>query len=391
MRNYLFVALALTGACKWTDFDDLEETTWVRSTQDPEVGGTEYGIALVGASVGASGGTLAVISDDSPNFSILSYNSAGDVDVGSNPVKLTQQQISVLSDNPVFVADASGRIGLVERSAAGGSFVVFTGPATGTQVAFDIAVMTPPAPAPDAAVFVPGVGGANDLLFAAGNTLYTVPAAGGTPIACTGTDNNSMPLTVAAMAADASNLWVWTKSGALISFPLTALSPCNGGSLPAPGANAFTPAEAFAPGAGSRIHIKDGYAILTGHPATSTTGHVYVVQLSNLTGALVKGIAGMRTTVLATFSSGTYLAVSVPDRNVEGVASGEVDLYELTPATGELTESTALSLHDAEPESGQQFGRSLATMMFNGNEILVVGAKDEIFAYYKTSLYDHLP
>jgi hypothetical protein len=50
-----------------------------------------------------------------------------------------------------------------------------------------------------------------------------------------------------------------------------------------------------------------------------------------------------------------------------------------------------LTLNDAEPESAQEFGRSVTTMKFNGQEILVVGAHNEIFAYYKTALYDHLP
>ena len=48
-------------------------------------------------------------------------------------------------------------------------------------------------------------------------------------------------------------------------------------------------------------------------------------------------------------------------------------------------------LNDAQPESGEDFGHALTTMKFNGQEILVVGAHNEIFAYYKTALYDALP
>ena len=30
------IAAATLGACKWTEFDDLENETWVSSTQKPE-------------------------------------------------------------------------------------------------------------------------------------------------------------------------------------------------------------------------------------------------------------------------------------------------------------------------------------------------------------------
>ena len=56
-----------------------------------------------------------------------------------------------------------------------------------------------------------------------------------------------------------------------------------------------------------------------------------------------------------------------------------------------LNKASALSLHDAEPESGQLFGRSVTTMKFNDKQILVVAANSEVFAYYKTALYDALP
>ena len=396
MRTKLLLATlaassSLLGACKWTDFDDLEGTTWVRSTEDPEVGSTDYAVAIAGVSTGTSGGTLAVISDDTANYSLIDYSAKGDASVNkAQAVKLGAQQIGAIAEEPVFVTDPAGRIALVERSIAGGNFAVYIGSPTAPS-GLEFASASQPAPTPDAATFVP-TGTGQDLVFAAGSTLYTVPSAGGTPIACTGTDNNNNPLQVAALGHDGTNLWVWSKSGSLFSYPIAALSPCNGGSLPAPGASAFTPTGGFMPAPGARMHIAGDFAILTGHPSSTRSGSVFVVQLSNTTqvGSTIT-VEGLRTSTLATLAGETYLVLGVPDRAVGGVASGEVDLHAFDSTNGTLDATPALSLHDADPESGQLFGRALTTMSFNGNPILVVGAKSEIFAYYRTALYDHLP
>jgi hypothetical protein len=168
--HYLFLALALTGACKWTDFDDLEDTTWTRSTQDPDVGSTDYAVAIAGVSTGTSGGLLAVISDDTANFSTVEYSSAGDADLGASPVKLGTQQIGAIAEVPVFAA-ANGRIALVERSIAAGNFVVYAGSATAPS-GLEFSSMTVPAPTPDAVLFLPS----GEIAFAAGNTIYRIPA-----------------------------------------------------------------------------------------------------------------------------------------------------------------------------------------------------------------------
>jgi len=390
MRNFLFIALALTSACKWTDFDDLEETTWVRSTEDPELGASDYAVAIAGVSQGTSGGTLAVVSDDTANFSTLTYSAKGEASVGANPIKLGTQQIGAIADAPVFVTDPTGRIGLVERSISGGNFAVVFGTAT-APAAIEFAAAVNPAPVPDAAVFVPGAAGGFDLVFAAASTVYTIPAMGGTPVACAGADASG-PLQVAALEHDGTNLLVWTKAGSLITYPLSALTPCTGGSLPLPSTTVFTPMGGFMPAPGARIHVVNGHAILTGHPTTTRSGSVFVVKLADMTqvGATIT-VEGLKTSTMAVFGTDTYLVLGVPDRSVEGTAAGEVDLHAFNTTSGMLDGTPALSLHDADPESGQAFGRGVTTMTFNGNPILVVGANSEIFAYYRTALYDQLP
>ena len=379
----LGLGLGLVG-CKWTDFDDLEDTTWVRSTDDPDLGATEYGIAIAGVSTSSSGGTLAVISDDTPNYSTVTYNSAGTADIGANPIKLGTQNIGALGESPVFAADATGRIGLAEKSITGGNFAVLFGSPT-APAALELMAASAPTPAPDAGIFI-----GSDFVFAAADGIYTVPMTG-VAKACKITDDANMPVQVAGMGADATDLWVWSKDGVLFRYALNILAGCSGSIPPAAGSVTFT-APSFMPASGARVHIEGTFAVLAGHATTSRSGQVLVVDLTSMTQVgTTLTVEGLKATVLADLGTSTYLAIGVPDRQVGGVVAGEVELHEYTPATGALDTAVATALHDADPESGQQFGRTVTTMLFNGNSILVVGADAEVFAYYRTALYDHLP
>jgi hypothetical protein len=377
------LGLGLVG-CKWTDFDDLEDETWVRSSDDPDLGATEYAIAIAGVSTSSSGGVLAVISDDTPNYSTITYNSAGSSDVGANAIKLGTQNIGALGDSPVFASDPSGRIGLAEKSITGGNFAVLFGSPT-APAAIEFMAAAIPTPAPDAGIFV-----GTDFVFAAGNAIYTVPS-GGMPKTCLIVDDMAMPVQSAGIGADATDLWVWSKTGVLLRYTLASLASCSGDLPPAAGSTPFT-TPSFMPASNARVHIQGTFAILAGHATTSRTGEVVVVDLTTMTQVgTTLTVEGLKSTVLADLDSGTYLAIGVPDRSLGGVVAGEVELHEFTPATGALDEAVALKLHDADPESGQLFGRTLTTMQFNGNTILVVGGNAEVFAYYRTALYDHLP
>ncbi len=378
----LSLGLGLVG-CKWTDFDDLEDATWVRSTDDPDLGSSDFAIAIAGVSQSSSGGLLAVISDDTPNYSTIEYNGAGGAGVGPSPIKLGTANIGALGDNPVFVSDATGNIALVEKSITGGNFAVMFGSPTAPS-SLEFMAASNPTPTPEAAVFV-----GTDLLFAAGDSFYTVAPAGGTPQVCPAKDNNDQALQVAGMGADATNVYVWTKGGALLTYPLADIAACTAALVPT-----GTPymAPSFMPGSGARVHVVGTFAILTGKAMTTRAGEIHVVDLTTMTrvGEVVP-LDGLRTSVVGDFGSGTFLAVGVPDRQVGGVPAGAVDLFEFTAASGALAGTPVTTLHDADPESGQQFGRSLTTMSFDENPILVVGTKEEVFAYYRTSVYDHLP
>jgi hypothetical protein len=353
----------------------------VRSTQKPNIGSRNYATAIQGVTMGGSGGQLGVISDDSPDFSTLDYTSDGEAALGAVDVKLVSHSIAVLSDPPMYITDGNGKIAITERSQMGGNIALVFGAAT-SPVGLQFAAT--PVAIPDAIAFT-----GNDIVIAAGATLYTVQASP-TPVACVAMDNTNMALSAAALASDGTNLWVWSKAGALFSYPITALAPCNGGMVPAPG-NAFT-TTGFMPGNGARIHIVGTYAILTAHAGSSRMGQVFVVDLATLAAVGTPvSVDGIKNSTIAVLGGKTYLVLGIPDRAVEGVAGGQVELREFDTATGIVGSAPALLLNDAQPESGGLFGRSVTTMKFNDQTILVVAGDSEVFAYYKTALYDALP
>ena len=88
MRKLSLFSLLLVGACNWTDFDTRADNTWVHASDEPNIGSTDYGVALVGVSTQSTGGQLAVVSNDTPNYSTLDYSADGSAAVGPNPQKL---------------------------------------------------------------------------------------------------------------------------------------------------------------------------------------------------------------------------------------------------------------------------------------------------------------
>lgn len=377
LLSSLLAASALTG-CKWGEFDDLADTTWVHASDDPNIGSTNYGVAIVGVTTQSSGGQIAVVSNDVPNYSTLDYSADGQAAVGPNNQKLGVHFIASLSDPPILITDGTGKVALVERAIDAGNIAVVTGPATAVADKPFASTNTP-----DAATFA----GAN-LVIAAGPTIYTVGDTG-VPPACTSTDSM---FKVAGMASDGTNVFVWTTAGEFGSVPIAALAPCTGGMLPALGTTFMT--TGLMPAVGSQVHLTLAkYAVLVGHAQSSNASQIIVVDITTMqqVGTTIMIGDSVKSSTVGSYGGATYVAVGVPSRSVDGLVSGQVELYEMAPSTGILTTSPAIVLNDAQPESGEEFGRSITTMKFNGQEILVVGAHSEIFAYYKTALYDVLP
>jgi hypothetical protein len=96
---------------------------------------------------------------------------------------------------------------------------------------------------------------------------------------------------------------------------------------------------------------------------------------------------GVLSSAVATFDGMTYVVLGFPNKEVKNVTAGDVEIYDLDPATGALGTTPSETLSDAQPENGQLFGRDVTTMEYNGHTVLVVAASNEVFSYYRTSLY----
>lgn len=75
------------------------------------------------------------------------------------------------------------------------------------------------------------------------------------------------------------------------------------------------------------------------------------------------------------------LVIGDPKADVDAVVNaGRADIVVFSG--GQVADS--FRLYDAQPESNQSFGRALTVATFNGSEILAIGAKDEVFTYFRT-------
>ena len=105
---FLAAGAAALGACKWTEFDDLQNQTWVGSTEKPNVKSSDYGIAIQRGAKLTSGGTLVVIGANQPTYSELAYDAQGGSKLTANTLELnTQFGIGTLDAQPIVLADPS--------------------------------------------------------------------------------------------------------------------------------------------------------------------------------------------------------------------------------------------------------------------------------------------
>jgi hypothetical protein len=371
--------VALVG-CKWTTFDDLANETWVRSTQAQNVGSNDYAIAIAGTTRDASGGRLSVVSNDTPTYSLLLYDAKGVPTLAPNPERLAGDGIT-FGAGPIFLTDATGQFAVVGSN---GSIVAYWGDAAAPGKSTITSAV-----APDVATFAKTSPTTTALVIAAGTDLFVLDNSGSRW--CSATDDTGAPLAAVALASDDNDVWVWTATGKLISYPGVTLATCVATSqMPAmgtpvtPNAGAF--ASGFAPGVGATVTIVQGtkeLVVLAGHADKSTSSSVFVVDAAALTMVDSLQTDGLQSAALVD----TWLALGFPARAVGSTITGQVELHALDATTGKLTQTADEVLNDEQPDANEQFGRSVAAMEFNGTSVLVVAAKSEIFAYFRTQLY----
>src|ERR1041384_3807277 len=132
MRTILFLALgtlaASTAACKWTEFDDLSDETWVSSTEKPDVKSTNYGVAIQRGNKTGTEGRLAIIGANQATFSELVFDTNGDSKLASTALELNSQfGVGNLDPQPILLADPTGDAVALVINAGGSSILVLEG------------------------------------------------------------------------------------------------------------------------------------------------------------------------------------------------------------------------------------------------------------------------
>lgn len=412
---FLFTTTAL-GACKWTEFDDLEAETWVTSTEKPNKISTDWGVAIQrGAQAGATGGKLVVIGAVDAQYTQLAYASDGSNELESGAFRLANKGVVSLEVQPLLIADPTTDEVTLIAGAGDNQIVALHGSGTlverqvfGLEVADAAAYVLPP-PRLDSAtqVAIP--------VIASGDEIYPAYLAEGVMLAagtnftprCRLTDDLSQPIAIVGIAGTriapktTDDLVVWTATGDLLVYDgafANGSAPsgiCDDLASNGPLLTSTKVATGFEPSRTSQLlRVDDTHVLLVGRKTVGdTAGLLALYDISTGTPTLVgafNSTGGLRAASLlelpgAAGGTDRFIIAGYPNFVVDGTPAGKVEVFPLDLTTGIGT--TAMTLHDAQPESGQQFGRAVTAMPFNGEPVIAVAADNEVFVYFRTALY----
>jgi hypothetical protein len=423
----LAVGLGLgASACDFTEFDSLANTTWAHATTKPSVSSSDWGIAMAPAAYSGSGGDLLVIGADPPTFANIEYTANGGTTLGPGAEDLNVETgQDAIPDQPILISDPSGASALVIAYENTSTLVWGGTDPTKSSVVATIGGDN----APGGATFFEGAGSALEIAVAgigmkAGSTTsdnFHIVEFGQAPSSCPALLADGSALDAVALAfvppplGSNGAFLAWNADGRVVMYEaasavatcssttanttITAAQVAGTGSAWATGALdlglGFAPVQgqiALVPNSGSGHQL----AILAGHtaPAPGTDlGDVIVLDVTagTIVGTPMSGLNSLRGFAFGELAdNNTYVALGFPLLDVSATASaGQVQIFAFDTTTGisgaPVTEGGILS--DAQPSDNELFGRSLAMTNFNGKQILVVGASNEIFSYYQTQIY----
>ena len=411
MHKLALTSLLLFGACKWTEFDDLETEAWVHSTTKPDSNSADWGIALLpGGSVTSptAGDRLIVLGTSQALFSELNYTPNGGVDLAPGEIKLNNQfGLAAFDQQPIAVSDPLTHEYSVALNSGGGSVAIVYG----IHEANQRQIFNPKSTSPDSAAYVARAGAGNQLIVATADTVYGSPTvnAPADQAACQLVDTDgTTPVQIREIAGVGgtggnANIVVWSQTGKLYVYPAGVFNAdatdCPGFVANPPKAGIAKPIAGpvdtgYLAAKGSQIHVLDDrFVILAGHhdlPDLVSSVMMYDMQAAGgpaLVGTPITRMGQRSSAIFTLDATHRFIALGFPNESVNGTTnSGQVALYPIN-ANG-FDQTVAEQLSDAQPDSNELFGRSVTSFVFNGHPILAVGADNEVFAYYHTTLYD---
>jgi hypothetical protein len=395
----MLLPLSFVAACDWREFDDLADTTWVDTTGAPNgVDSSDFAVALAEANnesaVTPETKQLAVISRSKLTLAFLSFDGAGKV--------TTKQSISldsnsggpfeVLPQSPIYASDPkSGRVAV----SAGGKIAIGE-PNRGT-----LDVASAPNSASSAGLTFLEIGAKTYVAAATerGVSLVDVTAPTTTTALCTSpiaTTTRVVALgTVRVGAAD--QLVVWYQVPNAVSAELNSFDVTVAGTACTMTASGAVIADAVSTPTRSDYPLIEGARIVAIPGSESVAiseplkGQVVIASFGATRGTTNFAAPDVISLAVGKIGGDTYVLAGASNQDIEGVSNaGRVQATKLTSGaapTGELTPT--LTLRNASPGTEERFGRAVAVVPFADatSPIIVVGGDNEMFTYFRTSLY----
>jgi hypothetical protein len=393
MRTILFITVgalaASAAACKWTEFDDLSDETWVSSTEKPDVKSSNYGVAIQRGNKAGSEGRLVVIGAGQATYSELVFDAKGDSSLPATALELNSQfGIGNLDAQPILLADPGGDAVALVVNAGGSSILVLEG--SQGQLNMHQVFVSPSDVNAATYMLAPGAT-VNQTLIASGDvvlgTFYgTVP---NPQPKCKLTDGGTaiQPKALGVVrSGPADDVIAWGGNGKLYRYDGTVFNGC--ATMQEPKAPAAV-ATGFTPGPGSQILALSGGKILL-QGRNNTSGFLQVFDAATLmpVGGSVS-FNGLAAAAILDVGTTQYAIAGYPSEIVDGKTAGKVLLFRI--GGGGIETAPALTLNDAQPEGNESFGRAVAAMPYHGTNLIAVAADNEIFVYFRANLTDKTP
>lgn len=401
----LVAALPGAGACKWTDFDDLKEDTWVTSTGKPENPAENWGVALARVQRDGAGGTLGVLGANEAFYNDIVIGPDGDVTVTNGLELNTEFAIGNLAVEPIFLARPddseaalvtgfeANRILVIRSSGGRLTPLPVSGLAQPTAATY---LITPPRmgdPGPTTQILVAQTDAVFGAYFNQANAPNPQPR-------CGLRDEAGAAVNIRALGAYrptgamSDDFLVLTETGKLMVYDGALFHGCMAAQPPRTGLvrdtmfpNVGLGSQIFTiPGTGS-----DPTLVLVQLHDDNSRGRLALYRIA---AAAIEEVGAPRdvdrletATLFEPGGGKRYVLAGQPRATVGGAAgAGQVQAFELDMATG-IAQAPAMTLFDAEPEEAQAFGRAVTVVPYNGKRILAVAADNDVYVYFRTTLY----